>query len=257
MLYICILKNNKKMENNFRNTNLDNIENATIVGRKNALASVFGWMFIGMILTTIASLSFAYIPSLFEMMVTTDAEGYITGKSILGHIVTFAPLLMLIGMGVGYRKLPFLGLAALFMLFSTLFGISISYIFLIYQVGSIVNVFLSTCALFGIMAGVGYFTRTDLTKMGNILMIGVMGIFAASLINYFVGSNQMGYIISVIAVIIFTGLTAYDMQKIKIMLQDHDGSESYKKLALWGALDLYLDFINLFLSLLRIFGDRK
>jgi FtsH-binding integral membrane protein len=107
------------------------------------------------------------------------------------------------------------------------------------------------------MAGVGYFTKTDLTKMGNILMIGVIGIFVASLINYFVGSSQMGYIISVIAVIIFTGLTAYDMQKIKNMLQDNDGSESYKKLALWGALDLYLDFINLFLSLLRIFGSRK
>jgi FtsH-binding integral membrane protein len=217
------------METNSRNTNLDNIENATIVGRKNALASVFGWMFIGMILTTIASLSFAFIPSLFSLMVTTE-NGFITGRSILGHVITFAPLLLLIGMGAGYRKLPFLGLAALFMAFSTLFGI---------------------------MAGVGYFTKTDLTKMGNILMIGVMGIFVASLINYFVGSSQMGYIISVIAVIIFTGLTAYDMQKIKNMLQDNDGSESYKKLALWGALDLYLDFINLFLSLLRIFGSRK
>ncbi len=244
------------METNSRNTNLDNIESATIVGRKNALASVFGWMFIGMILTTIASLSFAFVPSLLSLMVTTE-NGFITGKSILGHVITFAPLLLLIGMGAGYRKLPFIGLAALFMAFSTLFGISISYIFIIYEVGSIVNVFLSTCALFGIMAGVGYFTKTDLTKMGNILMIGVIGIFVASLINYFVGSSQMGYIISVIAVIIFTGLTAYDMQKIKNMLQDNDGSESYKKLALWGALDLYLDFINLFLSLLRIFGSRK
>lgn len=245
------------MEQNFRKTNLDNIESATIVNQKNALAGVFGWMFIGMILTTIASLSFAYIPSLLMLMVNVDAEGYITGKTILGHIITFAPLLLLIGMGAGYRKLPYVGLAALFVVFSTLFGISISYIFIIYQVGSIVNVFLSTCALFGIMAGVGYFTKTDLTKMGSILMIGVMGILVASLINLFMHSDQMGYIISVIAVIIFTGLTAYDMQKIKIMLQDHDGSEDYKKLALWGALDLYLDFINLFLSLLRIFGSRK
>lgn len=244
------------METNFRNTNLDNIESAVIVGRKNALATVFGWMFIGMILTTAAALAFAFVPSLQMLMVTTDGE-FITGKTMLGHIVTFAPLILLFGMSFGYRKLPFIGLAGLFMLFSALFGMSISYIFFFYQIGSIVNVFLSTCALFGIMALVGYTTKTDLTKMGSILMIGVMGIFVASLINYFLHSDTMGYIISVIAVIIFTGLTAYDMQKIKNTLAEYDGSESYKKLALWGALDLYLDFINLFLALLRIFGDRK
>lgn len=244
------------METNFRNTNLDNIESAVIVGRKNALATVFGWMFIGMILTTAASLAFAFIPNLFDLMITEGEDGYMK-KSMLGHIVTFAPLALLFGMSFGYRKLPFWGLAALFMVFSLLFGMSISYMFIIYQIGSIVNVFLSTCALFGIMALVGYTTKTDLTKMGSILMIGVMGIFVASLINYFLHSDTMGYIISVIAVIIFTGLTAYDMQKIKNTLAEYDGSESYKKLALWGALDLYLDFINLFLALLRIFGDRK
>ena len=245
------------MENNFRNTNIENMGSTTIVERKNALASVFGWMFIGMIVTTALSLSFAFVPELKILVLATDEVGNIIGKTTLGTIVTFAPILLLFGMSMGYRKLPFIGLAGLFVLFSALFGMSMSVIFAVYKMDSIANVFLSTCALFGIMAGVGYFTKTDLTKMGNILMIGVMGIFAASLINYFVGSSQMGYIISVIAVIIFTGLTAYDMQKIKNMLQDYDGSESYKKMALWGALDLYLDFINLFLSLLRIFGSRK
>ncbi len=245
------------METNFRNTDLNKIGSATIQNQKNLLASVFGWMFIGMILTTIASLSFAFIPSLFEVMVNVNDEGYITGKSMLGHIITFAPLLMLFGLGAGYKRFSFIALAAFFMVFSILFGISISYIFIIYQIGSIVNVFLSTCALFGLMAAVGYFTKTDLTKLGNILMIGVAGIFIASLINYFVGSNQAGYIIRVIAVIIFTGLTAYDMQKIKILLQENDGSETFKKIALMGALHLYLDFINLFMSLLRIFGRRN
>lgn len=245
------------METNFRKTNIDEIQGATIVTQKNLLATVFGWMFIGMVLTTIASLAFAFIPSLFELMVNVNEEGYITGKSILGHIITFAPLLMLIGIGAGFRRFSFAALAAFFIAFSILFGISISYIFIIYQIGSIVNVFLSTCALFGIMAGVGYFTKTDLTKLGSILMIGVVGIFVASLINYFVGSDKMGYIISVIAVIIFTGLTAYDMQKIKNMIAENDGSDSFKKLALMGALNLYLDFINLFLSLLNIFGKRN
>ncbi len=244
------------MENNFKKTNLDNIQSATIVGQKNLLAMVFVWMFVGMVLTTIASLSFAFIPNLFDLMINVEPDGYVK-KSMLGHIITFAPLLMLIGLGAGYRKLSFNMLAAFFIGFSVLFGISLSYIFIIYQIGSIVNVFLSTCALFGVMAGVGYFTNTDLTKLGSILTIGLVGIFIASIINYFVGSSQMGYIISILAVIIFTGLTAYDMQKIKAMIQENDGSESFKKMALMGALNLYLDFINLFMALLNIFGKRN
>ncbi len=244
------------MENNFKNTNLDNIQSATIVGQKNLLAMVFVWMFVGMVLTTIASLSFAFIPNLFDLMINVEPDGYVK-KSMLGHIITFAPLLMLIGLGAGYRKLSFSMLAAFFIGFSVLFGISLSYIFIIYQIGSIVNVFLSTCALFGVMAGVGYFTNTDLTKLGSLLTIGLVGIFIASIINYFVGSSQMGYIISILAVIIFTGLTAYDMQKIKAMIQENDGSESFKKMALMGALNLYLDFINLFMALLNIFGKRN
>ena len=209
-----------------------------------------------MVVTTIASLSFAFVPSLFDLMVTVDSEGFVK-RSMLGHIITFAPLIMLLGLGAGYKKLSFTMLAAFFVGFSIVFGMSISYIFIMYQIGSIVNVFLSTCALFGIMAGVGYFTNTDLTKLGSLLMIGLVGIFVASIINYFVGSSQMGYIISILAVVIFTGLTAYDMQKIKLMIQENDGSESFKKMALMGALHLYLDFINLFMALLNIFGKRN
>lgn len=245
------------MENyNFRNTNINNIESATIVNQKNLLASIFGWMFIGLILTTISSMMFAFIPTLFDYMVTVSPEGMVK-KSMLGHIVTFAPIIMLLGLGAGYSRLPFAGLAAFFIGFSILFGISLSYIFIIYQMGSILTVFLSSCALFGLMAGVGYFTKTDLTKLGSILMIGLIGIFIASIINYFVGSSSMGYIISILAVIIFTGLTAYDMQKIKLMAEQNDGSAEFKKLAIMGALNLYLDFINLFVALLNIFGKRN
>jgi FtsH-binding integral membrane protein len=245
------------MENyNFRNTNINNIESATIVNQKNLLASIFGWMFIGLILTTISSMMFAFIPTLFDYMVTVSPEGMVK-KSMLGHIVTFAPIIMLLGLGAGYSRLPFAGLAAFFIGFSILFGISLSYIFIIYQMGSILTVFLSSCALFGLMAGVGYFTKTDLTKLGSILMIGLIGIFIASIINYFVGSSSMGYIISILAVIIFTGLTAYDMQKIKLMAEQNDGSTEFKKLAIMGALNLYLDFINLFVALLNIFGKRN
>jgi FtsH-binding integral membrane protein len=244
------------MDNNFRKTNFNNIESATIVDQKNLLASVFGWMFIGMILTTISSMMFAFIPTLFDYMITVSPEGFVK-RSMLGHIVAFAPLILLILLGTGYRKIPYAGLVAFFISFSIILGISLSFIFIVYNIGSILNVFLSTSALFGVMAGVGYFTKTDLTKMGSILRIGMFGIVIASVINYFIGSSSMGYIISVLAVIIFTGLTAYDMQKIKETLSQNDGSESFKKVALMGALNLYLDFINLFMALLNIFGKRN
>jgi len=222
---------------NNRNTNINNFGTANSVNQKSLLASVFTWLFIGMILTTISSLLFAYIPSFYDLMVTETPEGF-TKRSMLGHIVAFAPLIMLLALGAGYRKLSFTVLAAFFIGFSLIFGVSISFIFFAYEIGSIVNVFFSTTALFGIMAAVGYFTNTDLTKLGSILRIGLLGIVVASVINYFIGSNTTDYIISILAVAIFTGLTAYDMQKIKEMLQYNDGSADFKKLALMGALKL-------------------
>ena len=111
--------------------------------------------------------------------------------------------------------------------------------------GSIVSVFLSTSALFAVMAAVGYFTKTDLTKLGSILMIGAFGVVTASIINYFMGNAQLEYIISIIGVVVFTGLTAFHMQKIKNDLMIDDGTDSYKKRAVMGALSLYVDFINL------------
>ena len=148
------------------------------------------------------------------------------------------------------------GLRAIFFGFAALMGISLSSIFLAYRLDSIGVVFASTCALFGVMAVAGYTTKADLTKMGSLLMIALIGIVIASLINLSMRSDTMGYIISIISVIVFTGLTAYDVQKIKALAQANDGSSDFKKLGVMGALTLYLDFINLFLSLLRLFGKR-
>lgn len=127
---------------------------------------------------------------------------------------------------------------------------------MVYSLGSIVNVFLSTVALFAIMAIAGYTTKTDLTKMGSLLMIGLFGIIIASVINIFMKSDTMGFITSILGVIIFTGLTAWDVQKIKNMAAEDDGSTPFKKMSIMGALTLYLDFINIFLYLLRLFGKR-
>ena len=137
-------------------------------------------------------------------------------------------------------------------------GVSLSFIFMAYAHGLIFQVFFISAAMFGTMAVLGYTTKTDLTKMGNILMMALIGIIIASLVNMFMRSDGLGYAISFIAVIVFTGLTAYDVQKLKnIGVTVESGSESAAKLSILGALTLYLDFINLFLALLRIFGGRR
>lgn len=245
------------METNFRKTNLDNIESATIVNERSLFASVFTWMFVALGITTLCSLLFAYNPELGKLLRNYDEFGNAIGTSILGWVIMLAPLGLVLLMNFAFNKLSFVALIAIFFGFSALFGISLSSIFLAYRLDSIGVVFASTCALFGVMAVAGYTTKADLTKMGSLLMIGLIGIIIASLINMFMHSDTMGYIISIISVIVFTGLTAYDVQKIKELAQVNDGSSDFKKMGVMGALTLYLDFINLFLSLLRLFGKRN
>ncbi|MDF2450110.1 MAG: Bax inhibitor/YccA family protein [Bacteroidota bacterium] len=244
------------METNFRKTNLDNIQNATIVNERSLFASVFTWMFVALGITTACSLVFAYNADLGNLLFKFDEFGNRVGTSVIGWIVMLAPLGLVLVMNFAFNKLSFISLMGIFFGFATLMGISLSSIFLMYRLDSIGVVFASTCALFGVMAVAGYTTKADLTKMGSLLMIGLIGIVIASLINMFMKSDTMGYVISIISVIVFTGLTAYDVQKIKALAEANDGSSDFKKLGVMGALTLYLDFINLFLSLLRLFGKR-
>lgn len=244
------------METNFRKTNLNNIESATIVNERSLFASVFAWMFVALGITTACSLLFAYNPELGRLLYNVDEFGNPMGTSILGWVIMLAPLGLVLVMNFAFNKLSFLALMAIFFTFSALFGISLSSIFLVYNLDSIGVVFASTCALFGVMAVAGYTTKADLTKMGSLLMIGLIGVVIASLINMFMRSDTMGYIISIISVIVFTGLTAYDVQKIKALAAANDGSADFKKMGVMGALTLYLDFINLFLALLRLFGKK-
>jgi FtsH-binding integral membrane protein len=161
-------------------------------------------------------------------------------------------------MGLGINKLSSSALIGVFLLYSVLMGMSLSFIFLRYTMGSIFSVFISSAAMFGVMALVGYTTKTDLTKMGSLLIMALIGIIIAGLVNMFLHSDGLAYIISFVAVIIFTGLTAYDVQKLKdIGAQVETGTEATAKISIMGALTLYLDFINLFLALLRLFGNRK
>ncbi len=216
------------------------------------MSKVFLWMTIAMAITAYTSYAFASNPSLMNMLVNEN------GMSALGWIVTFAPFGFVLLMSFGFNRLNAMTLALLFGVFSVLMGMSLSFILLVYTAGSVFKTFIVTGATFGLMALLGYTTKTDLTKFGSILFMGLIGIIIASLVNMFMASAMVDYIISILGVLIFTGLTAYDVQRLKRIGSGVEyGSEPAQKLAILGALTLYLDFINLFLFLLRFLGDRR
>lgn len=226
---------------------------------KKFFASVFLWMFVALSLSTVAALFISTSPEALSQLI--DFE---TGRrTILGYIAMFAPLGLVLLMGAGFSRLSYGALIGVFVLFSVMLGVSLSFILLIYTAGSIVAAFAAAAGIFGIMAVLGYTTDVDLSKFGPILMVGVAGLFIASIVNMFIGSDQFSYIMSFFGVAIFTALTAYDVQKLKRIGEgiEENGdaivAADTKKLAIMGALSLYLDFINIFLFLLRIFGGRK
>jgi uncharacterized protein len=170
----------------------------------------------------------------------------------------FAPIGFVLLMSFGFNRLSYLTLIILFLLYAGVMGASLSFIFLIYTKGSISNTFIIAALMYAVMGIIGYTTKTDLTKMGSILLMALVGIIIASLINIFMKSDSLSYIVSFISVIIFCGLTAWDIQKLKNLAgEETSDSETKSKLGILGALTLYLDFINLFLSLLRLFGKRR
>ncbi len=220
---------------------------------KSFLANVFTYMTAALAITGIVAYLFGTDMYLLSVMFNTEGS-----MNMIGYLVMFAPLGLVLLMSYGFQKFSSIVLVALFVLYSVLMGMSLSTIFLIYTGASIFSTFLITSGTFGIMAVLGYTTKTDLTKFGSILMMGVIGIVIAMVVNMFMQSETMGYVISGIGVLIFTGLTAYDVQKLKRIGSGVEyGTEETNKLAIMGALSLYLDFINLFLFLLRFMGDRK
>jgi hypothetical protein len=241
------------MENQ-RFTDISNFQGATLTRTRSLLANTFAWMFAALLISAASSLLFAFVPELFQLMFTE--ENGVVKPSIFAYITMFAPLAFVLVMNFGFNRLSYAALIGIFLLYSAVTGISLSFIFIIYAASSIAKVFLSTAALFALMAVLGYTTKTDLTKMGSFLMMALFGVIIASLINYFTKSEGLDYILSFVCVIIFTGLTAYRVQEVKNMAAMDDGSVTFSKLSIMSALGLYLAFINLFLSLLRLFGRR-
>jgi FtsH-binding integral membrane protein len=230
---------------------------------KKFFANVFLWMFIALGLSTLSAYFMANTPGYMDYLVRFDETGARAGMTTLGYVVMFAPLGLVMLMSAGLSRLSYTTLLGVFILYSVLTGVSLSFILLTYTSASIVSCFAAAAGIFGIMAVLGYTTNTDLTKFGSILMVGVIGLVIASVVNMFLQSSSFDYILSFFGVAIFTALTAYDVQKLKLIGQgieqngDQVAATDAKKLAIMGALSLYLDFLNIFLYLLRIFGNRR
>lgn len=226
------------------------LDAASLSTSKSFVANVFSYMALALVISGTMAWWFG----------TTDLIHYLlseTGPTGLGWAIMFAPLAFILAMNFGFNRMSLPVLVAVFLGFAAVMGMSLSYIFIVYSLGVIAKVFFITSALFVTMAVIGYTTKTDLTKLGSILFMALIGLVIAMLVNYFMQSARMDYIISCVGVLIFTGLIAFDTQKIKrIGAGVEYGTATAGKLAIMGATSLYLDFINLFLFLLRIFGRR-
>ena len=229
-------------------------------GLRAYMLKVYNFMATGVLLTGIIALLS------FKMSVITDSSGAISGFTSFGNalffsglkwIVMLAPLGIVFYMSFGINKMSAVKAQTVFWIFAALMGLSLSWILLVYTGVSVARVFFITSATFGAMSIYGYTTKKDLTKLGSFLIMGLIGIIIASLVNIFLKSYMMYFVISILGVLIFVGLTAYDTQKIKNMYAASDTGELMGKKAIMGALTLYLDFINLFIMLLRLFGQRR
>ncbi len=210
---------------------------------------MFAALAISGILAYVVGTNEAYFAKLF--MSSTG------GISMVFYLVMFSPLLLVFAIQLGMERFSLGTLTLLFVLYSVLMGLSLSTIFMVYPIASISSTFFVSAGAFAGMAFLGYTTNVDLTKFGSLLYMVLIGMIIASVINFFVGSSQMDFIISCLGVFVFTGLTAYQMQQLKRMSEQPGLSgEVMQKVALIGGLQLYILFVNLFLSLLRILGGR-
>jgi len=228
-------------------------------GLRAHMLKVYNYMASGVLLTGIISLITFYLGaetnSAGDIVYTT--LGNKIWASPLQWVIMLAPLGVVFYMSFGINKMSAAKAQTVFWIFAALMGLSLSWILLFYTKTSIARVFFITSGTFGAMSIYGYTTKRDLTKLGSFLMMGLIGIIIASIVNYFMGSTLMYFVISILGVLIFVGLTAYDTQKIKNMYSASDTGELMGKKAVMGALTLYLDFINLFIMLLRLFGQRR
>ncbi len=210
------------------------------------MRKVYVWMTLALAITGITAFGVAGSPALLGMI-------YSSKVTFFGLII--AEFALVWGISGAINRLSLSTATLLFVLYSVINGVTLASIFMVFESAVIAKTFFITAGTFGVMAFIGYTTKTDLTSFGKLFLMAIIGLVIATVVNVFVKSSGLDLVVSYLGVLIFTGLTAYDVQSIKRMLQlAPDGGENSQKLALVGALSLYLDFINLFLYLLRIFG---
>ena len=216
-------------------------------GLRAYMLKVYNYMGSALLLSGIVAYGVAHTPALMQLIYGTP----------LKWVVMLAPLGLVFFLGARINKMSAAAAQATFWIFAGLMGASLAYIFVVYTQTSIVRVFMITAVTFGAMSLWGYTTKKDLSGMGSFLMMGLIGIIVASVVNIFLQSSMMQWMISVIGVLVFVGLTAYDTQKIKNEYAENYDHETKSKLAIMGALRLYLDFINLLMILMHLFGNRR
>ena len=220
-------------------------------GLRSYMLKVYNYMGVGLVVTGLV----AYFTNQWAM--SSEANFNLLYGSPLMWVIALSPLAFVLVLSFGINKLSVPAAQAVFWAFAAIMGLSLSSIFMVYTDASIAKVFFISAATFGAMSLYGYTTKRDLTGIGNFLIMGLIGLIIASIVNIFLASSMLDFAISAIGVLIFVGLTAYDTQKVKESYDEGLGAEVLQKSAVMGALSLYLDFINLFLMLLRLFGSRE
>jgi FtsH-binding integral membrane protein len=216
-------------------------------GLRKHMLRVYNYMMIGLAVTGIIAFFVASTPALYVPIFTTP----------LKWVVMLAPLAFIMVLSWRFDQMSVSSLQTTFFVFCAVMGVSMASIFLVFTGATVARVFFITSAMFAATSLWGYTTKTDLSKMGSFLVMGLIGIIIAGIVNIFIGSSALQFAISVIGVIVFTGLTAYDTQNIKESYAEHFGHDTNTKMAVMGALSLYLNFINLFQMLLQLTGQRE
>lgn len=227
-------------------------------GLRSYMLGIYNYMASALLLTGIVALVSASSPAIMGAMYQTNEYGQIMGMNGLGWLVAFAPLGFVLLLSMRIHAMSFQTAQAAFWGFAGVMGLSLSSLFLLYTGESIARAFFVTAGTFGVMSLYGYTTKKDLTSWGSFLIMGLVGMILASLVNMFLRSSGLAFAVSVISVFIFIGLTAYDTQRLKTTYYQISGNaEMVGRVTIMGALSLYMDFINLFVNLLRFMGDRR
>lgn len=231
-------------------TNSNSTQISLIKEQNKFLARTYGWMALALVISGFTAFGTAtYLTSIGEQAYTFFQIGF--------PVLAIAEIVLVWWLSASIRKISAAGATVAFVIYSVLNGMTLSSIFIVYQLSSLFTIFLTSAGMFAAMAIYGTFTKQNILSFGRYFFMALVGVVIASVINLFVRSNRFDWIISIVTVVLFTGLSAYDAQKMVRVSERAENSEIFKKASIIGALELYLDFVNIFLAMLRLFGKRK